>query len=846
MKAILFLSALLWSCPTFAFAGVKPGENILLNGRFETDQPELPLFWTCQSGRRFVSWTPSGGPGGLPSVKFANPAGNATGEVSFRQYGLGLAPDGIYRISARVRTKDFKSRSLGAVVVNQGWFDSVGVGKIQENQDWTLLSREVKMMPSNDGTYSAVIYAIDFTGEMEVADFRLEAVSADALANSSPSSVGASSRVLRLVPWSPILHRIPKSHPQVTFRLFGQLPAGDSADYAVTLTTPAGTARAPLAPSLNTLTLPAGATGGEMVVSVQGRNGTSVLSQAFGFGLIDVPPAAPANHRRLNNLVTEVLAAPLAPSAAEQRHSFHTVRDGWTFTAVETPAADALAVTIDGKPVMAAGTPRLEAFRELPAGEHVISVTGTPGGGRVTVRSIAETFNYCPGVDSPVKENPPYDWAFQERYGLPAVTTQNGGNVPEDRRDWFRAQGYRWLANLGTTELEDGADLTRRLDGAGGLTDPCHDGVTCDEQFFGQPDILERYTRGLRAYRNPNDRLIYTWIVGKPATPGVDQDFMSASINASRGRGKLMFEAYCRTKATEAEARAYLADHVTDTLEKYRAWYPPAGDATGIAFGDFNQIPILSLTHHPEVDYKYYLDMQLNLVANDPAFDGLSCAGYWGSYYADHELHRWALLLLRHYCVEGKTSMLSAKHGFSYIPGHLTNGDFRGTLAPWAAKGNVRTDRFEGLGSRCQNRWGGNGGLGDTFATFAKGSDGAVDTLTQRATGLVPGRAYCLQFATFDARDVKANRFAPRHFALDATLSPGAEVRPELSWVHVDKRQMGRYAHNDGVARINLHHLVFTARAPEVQVTFSDAGSHPGEELGLNCVSLNPFLLEES
>ena len=88
-----------------------------------------------------------------------------------------------------------------------------------------------------------------------------------------------------------------------------------------------------------------------------------------------------------------------------------------------------------------------------------------------------------------------------------------------------------------------------------------------------------------------------------------------------------------------------------------KAIYPGVESSTGIIFGDFNQIPILSLAHHPSVDFKYYLDMQLNLVANDPAFANLGATGYWGSYYADRELYRWAFMLLRHYCVEGNTEM---------------------------------------------------------------------------------------------------------------------------------------------------------------------------------------------
>ena len=33
-------------------------------------------------------------------------------------------------------------------------------------------------------------------------------------------------------------------------------------------------------------------------------------------------------------------------------------------------------------------------------------------------------------------------------------------------------------------------------------------------------------------------------------------------------------------------------------------------------------------------------------------------------------------MLTRHYCVEGKKTMLSDEYGFTYDPHHIVNGDF--------------------------------------------------------------------------------------------------------------------------------------------------------------------------
>ena len=222
----------------------------------------------------------------------------------------------------------------------------------------------------------------------------------------------------------------------------------------------------------------------------------------------------------------------------------------------------------------------------------------------------------------------------------------------------------------------------------------------------------------------------------------------------------------------------------------------------------------------------------------------MAITGYWGSYYADHELHRWAFMLTRHYCVEGKTTMLSDEYGFSYAPGHIKNGDFDNGFDHWTTSGNVTNGKHTGFASNSHNRWGGNGGAGDTFAVFTKEED-EVSTVTQVAKGFVPGKAYCLQFSTVDYNDVKASRLNPRQFGINVTLDDGAQIRKDLSWLHIDKRVKGRYAHNNGVARCNLHHIVFIATKPEITVTFDNAKALKGEARGLNYVMLNPFLLEK-
>ncbi|NLG13381.1 MAG: hypothetical protein GX561_04150 [Lentisphaerae bacterium] len=828
------------------FAEVNPGDNILLNGRLEADQADFPVFWSSTRPENVV-YNTSDGPGGLPTIRLKGADGETRPETSVRQFSLRLVPGETYKMSAWVKTTGFSCNHYGIIVHNTGWFEEGGIRNVAKDQDWTRMEAQFQAMKSSDGHYGCAIFAVNYQGEFQVADIKLEAISPKALAETPRSATSHEISIPRLVPWTPLLNKIPSHDPKLTFRFFGILKDNDgniSSNYAnYILQYTIGNqppAQIPLQKNLNTLDLAKVPLGDAdlKVEIIHKPTGTVELQEQHCITIRELPQEIPANHKKLNNLVTEILNE--KTQATQKSYEFTTTRDGWIFVAIKN--IDKPTVTLDGKlTIINPDTPRFETFRNLLAGKHTIEIDNPTDGGQVIVRQIAEIFNYCPGANSFVKENTPYDWEFQKKYAHQAVTTQNGGSIPEIHRKWFKESGYYWLANQMSTKLVDDEDLTNRLNNAKALNGDTYDGVTCDEQSFSSVEMLGRYIKGLKAYKNPKDKLIYSWCYGKPVTPGLAHDYIASTVNFTKGKSKLLFEIYCRTRESEQVARDYLDTYAVDTIQKLKEFAPAAMQNTGIIFGNFNQIPILSLQHHPAVDYKYYLDMQLNLVANHPAFEGLGTTGYWGSYYGDHELHRWSFMLLRHYCVEGNTTMLSDQYGLSYIPGHISNGDFEKTLDPWTPQGDVRADSIAQYAHASQNRWGGNNGVGDTFAVFTKTPE-TTSTLTQIAKNLIPGKTYCFQFVTADYNDIKDKKHNPRQYGITVDLGPNAEIIPELSWIHIDRRSKGRYAHNDGVARTNLNHIVFTAKAPSTPITFSNEKSLDGEQLVLNYVMLVPFI----
>lgn len=837
----MFIASLAWGA-------VKPGQNLVYNGCFqEVDADGNPVYWLRRgvSSEEFVQYFPDGGPDNLPFVRISNPDGGPTpGEATYRQYGLTLKEGETYKFSALVRTRNFRSRNYGFGVINFDWYQNLNVDTLPENQDWTRVEKTVTMIPSKSNTYVALIFVIDGQGSLDVTDFRIEAVSEGALANSEMSAIVLNQLKPRLVAVSPRLCQIPQDDPAITFRFYGDLPEGTSRpDYDIVLETSG------FQPSIHELSgdtvrmnLPEGAKKGDLYVNLVNRaTGEKIYSSRVYFDVVVPPEIKTEGYRRLNNCVTEILNAEIAPELSE--HEFYAPRNGWIFAAVEGSSPSELKVVMDDSlEVISSAAPRLETFRKVAAGRHTLKISQADSGSRIIVRSVPDIFSYIPCQNSMVPENPPYDWEFHKRYALPAVTTFDGGNIPDEHIAEFHSWGYKWVGNLNSRALSSNTDLASRLERSEFITSSNYDGVACDEQVMNEQDIIERYAAGLYAFRNPENKILYSWNGDIPSTP-VDASFVSSCINASHGEGMMIQEVYAHTMASREEAEQEARANMTKLIDGYRNFFPGCESSLGIILGVFMQVPIISIHSHPEADFKAHLDLQCQILATDPAFDNISCVGGWGTYYADEENHRWFYRLMRHYFVEGRTDSLAEEYGFPYIPAHLDNGCFADGFADWTVDGAVTVEKFPGFGFANLGVLVREAAL-DNAAVFHK-NGGNTSAVSQVLKNLEPGRRYCLQFVTMDADDVRTRKHNPRIYGITARLPEELELIPELSWLHNDQREKGRYTANSGVARINLHHIVFEAKASEATIVFDNAGALDGENLGLTYISLNPYFSAE-
>jgi len=839
-------------------ASVTQGENLLLNGTFEAEQVDFPEFWSPSSSKN-VFFLRTGGPEGKQAAITLKSDGTAPTEASARQQGMTLVAGGTYKLSAWIKTRCFKSRNAGLIIHNSGWLKDVGLKTFPADSDWTFHEKTFKLFSSKNNEYGLAMFAVDLTGEISFANVKLEAISEDARKGSS--SQMAIVNVPRLIPVQPLLNKIPVANPELTFKFYGTLP--EQSETCECLVTVEGN-RIPrqIVPLKNGKViaklagLPCGDHSLEIILRQKGTERT-ILGATYPISIINIPSidqhfslrslfgrSRCGNIKQLNNLVAEVLNQPVRNNSKPKSFSFFNPHDGWIFVSITaTTAMPDLKVMIDDKDiVITAGTDRGEAFREIAMGKHRITVSGCIAGARLIVRSIPEIFNYPPCANSQVRENGNYDWTFMKKHILHAVTTLNGGTLPGDALTESKTLGLKWLANFNVAPLDNSKNIQTRMEQHAGMTQPQYNGLTSDEIFFG-PANIDNYTRALWQLHNPENRLIYTWIVGKPSISSLHTDFMSACLNASKGHGRLLFEAYCHPQPDEKTAAAYLDNMIGETMRRFNVFFPNATAGTGIIFGNFNQIPIISLEHDPSVDFKYFLDMQVNLIANSPDFKDLATTGYWGTYYGDEELARWSFKLMRHYAVEGNRNMLSAHYGFTYNPGLLSNGDFNDGLKSWtllpAVEGSIRTNTIAGYGKNSQGRWGA-GSAGDTVCVMIR-HPAATNRISQTARGLKTGKAYCLQFVTADRNDILEKKYNPRRYGIEAEI-PGTEMLADKSFVHIDRRKGGRYEHNNNVAKINLNRIVFRASSPTQVITFNDAKAEPGEELVINFIQLKPYL----
>jgi hypothetical protein len=256
--------------------------------------------------------------------------------------------------------------------------------------------------------------------------------------------------------------------------------------------------------------------------------------------------------------------------------------------------------------------------------------------------------------------------------------------------------------------------------------------------------------------------------------------------------------------------------------------------------------PNESLDRDPGVDWCVYMDMQMQLLATDPAFFGLWGIKWYLSSYADEEQVRLGARLFRHYAIEGRTDRLLQD---PYVLTHLQNPDFADGLNGWTVSAaepeRVTPGQMAGF-SWLEGRYP-QTSQGDAFAVL-KRSAARPNSLSQVVRHLEPGRLYALRLFAADWKDLGTRKDLALSVALD-----GVETMPGKSFVFVIR---SCYAHTLG--DFNAQHpawfsyvfRVFRPTGTESRITISDwstpeqSGGPVDQELAVNFVQIQPYRSE--
>jgi hypothetical protein len=590
----------------------------------------------------------------------------------------------------------------------------------------------------------------------------------------------------------------------------------------------------------------------DLSVGLLGPSGSEVVSTTC---LATILPGGRQRIRVLNNLVSELMDARSRRLLGQSRVEFMNPRHGWVW--FSATGACTLKLGDDTVLTAEAGQPPTEAMRLLPAGRHGIEVAGAPTD--LAVRAIpALVYNVYPSISriTPFGAN---TWERLKKHTLPntnMIESQVVG-TPE-HREWL-AQGKLWLANVQAPGLLDDREWTVEQlmevwlnpgKPTAHAERPGFDlaklsGMQVDEYYGGAGSVrfMPSLTRSLAQLSERPEFANKLWIPFLAGKFGATRD--NLFLKTVLGSGwPFSEEVYLGEMPTEAENLQRIRGGFLSVAAAYESACP--GALRRMIFTPmYAYLPYCTANRCPQADFRVHLDMQMQMLATDPAFFGLWGVQPYRSNYVDEEILNCMGRLLRHYCIEGKSERLLSD---PYELRHAADPDFVEGLARWQAiaaeAGSVRAGAFTGYGD-LQGRYPG-GSIGDTFAVMTRSAKGP-NALSQTLQGLEKGRLYSVKAISADYADLQAGKTRKDEQALSIAVV-GAEVPP------------GGFRHPFPSCRgpkpftakdpfwMTYHWLEFRAGGPTATLVLSDwaqadaAGGPVGQQTMVSFVEVQPVL----
>jgi len=794
-----------------------PGERESLNtnGSLDADQSEFPSFWATGGGVEFLR---GGGPNGKNALRFDTKVKSA---FIRQDRSMILNAGKRYRVSMMVKAVNFKARRMSYTLFTDSWGKEGGVVRVPSNCDWTRVEAIVFAPPCkvNYGSGVAMRTDANSSGYIDIADLRIEPL--DEAAAKGAYSLLRGLEKSRLVIVSK-LAEIPVNNQVITGVWFGDLAKDAKMEYRVDngawKSFPAGNVKK-FNFKLGKLAV------GKHIFEFR----CGEFSRKWNFEVQELLP--PVKSKRLNNLVRELEPLTLKDGVPGE---FINPRIGWVYFIL--PSADATLEFTGENPIRGAG----HAY--LPRGKNKITLKGASG--KVIIRTIPEIYTYQLAGGPYLKVAPQNNYKLISKYLLPYINSyaQPGkGNLTA--KEWeiiystnLQRQHGNHIAKYPTTQaMIDGVNNNE------GLNDPKFVGITFDEFPAVDVTLMARYNAAHDLIKRPEGHRFFYCLYGKLSAGGISTEFISNAINSGHGDSIIKYESYCQPVEDEKAAEAYIRNIIVETAKSLERTFPGAVKNLCMYMINSNMPSTLTAAYLTNVDLKYYLDMQFNLIANDPALEGLAMAGNWGSNYSDNEMVRWTGRLYRHYLIEGNTEMLSPRYGFTYNVNFVKNSDFEKGLADWKIEGTVKPGHTPTYGRAIEKRWSAPNGIGDYYAIMERGSKPNV--ISQQMRGIKKGKYYKIQYITSDAEDVLMKKNGrPGDLSVECEIDGAEFVDKET----VRYRAKGPFRKIDkNMFKVNLDCRVFKATKDDPVIRFTDKDVKPGRKTALNYIYITPFFEEE-
>ncbi len=349
-----------------------------------------------------------------------------------------------------------------------------------------------------------------------------------------------------------------------------------------------------------------------------------------------------------------------------------------------------------------------DGFLELPAGRYTVH---GDFGDSLRIRQVAATlFFSLAGVDFDAPESDSVQVTTHERQSgrigmylykynylrkniLGPFNLITAGHDASAMKAW-RAEGRKTVAGVHLNAPEKRLETWRKASAPDSI-----DGVLPDEFIVPVADPNQTGTEF--GYLKPGVGFeprtfadIATW--AKESSGKRFYAWLGVPWNAHTRDAKPLLDALAATDGMIVwESYGYPKNWPAELDERYRARAagylaarPDAMRYIMVAPATFEQT-----SNNPSMDFKVWLDKQLQLVATEPQFANLRGLSMWAAYYTDPEILRWFSALIRHYGIEGATEPLAKRYGYKLRPGILENADWSDGLNAWqvtaAAPGSV-------------------------------------------------------------------------------------------------------------------------------------------------------------